>query len=258
MDQYELFNVNYQTDGTQTILASELHKFLGVETPFGKWIKRMIAVFEFEQGTDFWTFLAESTGGRPSYEFVISLDVAKEISMIQKTVRGKQARRYFIECEKRLRARQPTLPTSMSEALYQAYQLAKEVEEQQQQLEQAEHAKALLQRENEQIKPLANYAAALETATTSLKVDDFANSLRQAGFETGGDRLRKWLKEKSYMKKQSNEPTNYAIERGFLEIKTSPFTKPNGQRDVSRTPLITAKGQRHIYSLFEQERAERT
>lgn len=256
IEQEKMMNISHQVDGTQTVLASELHKFLGVPTRFNDWIKRLIIAFEFEEGKDYYSFLSTSQAGRQNTEYILSLDMAKEISMLQRNDKGKQARRYFIECEKRLRTNKPALPKTMSEALYQAYTLAKEVEEQQEQLEQAEHAKALLLLENEQMKPLANYALALETAEASLKVNEFANSLRQAGFEIGGDRLRKWLKNKRYMMKRSNEPTNYAIERGFLEVKSTKFTKPNGQGGVSRTTLITAKGQRHIFSLFEQERAE--
>ena len=56
--------------------------------------------YGFEEGIDFTPFLAESTGGRPSIDYALTLDTAKEISMLQRTDKGKLARKYFIECEK--------------------------------------------------------------------------------------------------------------------------------------------------------------
>ena len=56
--------------------------------------------YGFSEGTDFSTFLSESTGGRPKTNHAMTLDMAKEISMIQRSEKGKQARQYFIEVEK--------------------------------------------------------------------------------------------------------------------------------------------------------------
>ena len=79
-----------------------LHEFLQVETPFKKWIDRMLE-YGFVEGVDFWTKMSETLpqGGRPATEYDLTIDMAKEISMIQRTERGKQARLYFIECEKK-------------------------------------------------------------------------------------------------------------------------------------------------------------
>ncbi len=79
-----------------------LHEFLRVETPFKKWIDRMLE-YGFVEGVDFWTKMSETLpqGGRPATEYDLTIDMAKEISMLQRTERGKQARLYFIECEKK-------------------------------------------------------------------------------------------------------------------------------------------------------------
>lgn len=87
----------------QAVNARELHEFLEVETPLNKWIDRRIEDGAFTEGMDFQTFLSESTGGRPSKEYLISLDMAKHLCMLERNDRGKQARQYFIECEKALR-----------------------------------------------------------------------------------------------------------------------------------------------------------
>lgn len=85
--------------GEKVVSARELHQFLEVKTEFKDWILRMLD-YGFEQDKDFSSFLSESTGGRPSKEFALTIDTAKEIAMIQRNEKGKEARRYFIEVEK--------------------------------------------------------------------------------------------------------------------------------------------------------------
>lgn len=88
-------------DGSQAVMGRDLHAFLEVETQYNKWIDRMIE-YGFSEGQDFLVKNVQNpNGGRPRNEHIISLDMAKEISMIQRSEKGKQARQYFIECERR-------------------------------------------------------------------------------------------------------------------------------------------------------------
>lgn len=91
-------------DGAQAVMGRDLHQFLEVNARYNDWFPRMVA-YGFSEGQDFYSKMSESTGGRPSTDHIVSLDMAKEISMIQRTDKGKQARQYFIECERR--AKQP-------------------------------------------------------------------------------------------------------------------------------------------------------
>lgn len=86
----------------QTVDARDLHAFLEVGSAFKDWIARRIADYGFEDGKDFCSFLSESQGGRPAKEYVLSLDMAKELSMVERNEKGKQARQYFIDCERAL------------------------------------------------------------------------------------------------------------------------------------------------------------
>ena len=95
----ELIKITTNENGEQLVSGRELHEFLEVGTPYDKWFPRMCE-YGFSEGTDFSTFLSESTGGRPKTNHAMTLDMAKEISMIQRTEKGKQARQYFIEVEK--------------------------------------------------------------------------------------------------------------------------------------------------------------
>lgn len=80
----------------------ELHEFLQVDSNYTTWFNRMCE-YGFAEGTDFFPKMEETSakGGRPSINHEMTIDMAKEISMIQRTERGKQARLYFIECEKK-------------------------------------------------------------------------------------------------------------------------------------------------------------
>lgn len=114
-------------EGKQAVSGRELHEFLQVETAYNVWFGRMLA-YGFDEDKDFQSFLIESTGGRPSADHALTLDMAKELSMIQRTDRGKQARQYFIEVEKKAQAALPLVPQSLPDAL-RAYAL--EVEQRQ-------------------------------------------------------------------------------------------------------------------------------
>jgi len=87
----ELITITEQ-DGKQIVSARDLHRFLEIETPLTIWMPRMLD-YGFEDGKDFVTFLLESTGGRPLTNYALTLDTAKEISMIRRSDKGKQARR---------------------------------------------------------------------------------------------------------------------------------------------------------------------
>lgn len=96
---YDLIAVNYDND-RPTVSARELHGYLNVKTAFTDWFPRMCE-YGFEEGKDFYSFLSESTGGRPKTEYQLTIEMAKEICMLQRSDEGKQARLYFIELEKK-------------------------------------------------------------------------------------------------------------------------------------------------------------
>jgi phage anti-repressor protein len=94
----QLIKVNYDND-KQTVWGRELHEFLEVATQYKDWFPRM-SEYGFIEGIDFCSILSESTGGRPSVDHQVTIDMAKEISMLQRNDKGKQARQYFIQIEK--------------------------------------------------------------------------------------------------------------------------------------------------------------
>ena len=91
--------------GIETCNARDLWIFLESKQKFADWIKNRIEKYEFIEGDGFITILGKTSevGGRPTIEYYLSLDMAKELSMVENNEKGKQARRYFIDCEKKLK-----------------------------------------------------------------------------------------------------------------------------------------------------------
>ena len=98
---FTLVNRPVAGQAQQTVNARELHAFLESKQEFSNWIKNRIEDYGFLDGVDFLTNLSK-TQGRPRIDYFLSLDMAKELSMVERNAQGKQARQYFIDCEKRL------------------------------------------------------------------------------------------------------------------------------------------------------------
>ena len=113
-------------NGKQLVSGRELHEFLGVARDFTTWIKGRISKYDFIENEDF-TVLniapqngGASHGGQNKLDYIISIDMAKELSMVENNDKGKQARKYFIQCEKKLKevaSSQKALPQDYLSAL---------------------------------------------------------------------------------------------------------------------------------------------
>lgn len=92
------------TDTGQVISARELHNFLEVGRDFSTWINERISKYQFKENEDYQIVKSfpqnGGKGGRPKIDYLLSLDTAKELSMIENNEKGRLARKYFITCEK--------------------------------------------------------------------------------------------------------------------------------------------------------------
>lgn len=98
----ELIKVHVNENGQQTVNAVDLHAFLQVKTELSIWLRRMFA-YGFSEGIDYIKIDVPVNQHTTKFEYILALDTAREISMLQRSERGKEARQYFIACEKRLR-----------------------------------------------------------------------------------------------------------------------------------------------------------
>ena len=94
----EIVKVNYDSERA-TVLGRDLHEALEIKTRYNDWFPRMCE-YGFIEGVDFYSFLSESEGGRPAQDHQLTIEMAKEICMIQRNEKGKEVRQYFIQLEK--------------------------------------------------------------------------------------------------------------------------------------------------------------
>ena len=234
----ELIKVTYNND-RPVVSARELHDFLEVETPFNKWFPRMCE-YGFTEGQDFWTFLSESTGGRPAQEAALTIDMAKEICMIQRSEKGKQARQYFIQLEKDWNSPEKVMARALDIAHKQLAQLK------------GENVKLLT--ENTANKPKVIFADAVSASERSILVGELAKLLQQNGVEIGQNRLFDWMRQNGFLiRRQStdyNMPTQKAMEMGLFEIKETSVVHSAGNVTINKTPKVTGKGQVYFINRF--------
>lgn len=233
----EIIKVNYEND-RPTVLARELHEFLEVKTAFKDWFPRMCE-YGFSEGIDFSSFLSESSGGRPAQDAQLTIEMAKEICMLQRNERGKQARQYFIQLEKDWNSPEKVMARALQIADKRIKALEVKVEEQ---------------------KPKVLFAESVEAAKTSILIGELAKLLKQNGINIGQNRLFEWLRNNGYLIKRQgsdyNMPTQRAMEMGLFEIKETTITHSDGHIHVSKTPKVTGKGQVYFVNLFVSGRAK--
>ena len=248
----ELNQVNYDND-RPTVLARDLHEFLEVQTPYHKWFPRMCE-YGFSENIDYMMMdknVLRSDGTKMpqiQHDAQLTIEMAKEICMLQRNERGKQARQYFIQLEKDWNS--PELV--MARALKMANSRIGSLEERTIHLEQ----------KIEQDKPKVLFADAVSTSQNTILIGDLAKVLRQNGVEMGQTRLFQWLRENGYLIKQKgsayNMPTQKSMELGLFKIKETCVTHSDGHTSINRTPKVTGKGQIYLVNKILKKQYKQT
>lgn len=119
-----LIPITQTADGRHAVAGRALHAFLEIQTPYHKWFPRMVE-YGFTAGQDYTDISVrvarEGRGAMDATDHILTLDMGKEVSMIQRNEKGRQARQYFIECEKQAKAPAPAL--TEEEVVHQALQI---------------------------------------------------------------------------------------------------------------------------------------
>lgn len=211
-------------DGTQAVMGRDLHAFLEVSERYTQWFARM-EEYGFNAGQDFIRETGKSTGGRPSVNHIISLDMAKEISMIQRTNKGKQARQYFIECERR--AKHPTINGAELTRM-ELIQIAMNAETERLQLE----------AKNKELEPKADAYDEFIDATGKYNIGTVAKM-----FGKGQNWLFRELRNAGVLiSKGAMRNTPYQQYMHHFEVKAHSFERSNGTQGVSYTTYVQPSG----------------
>lgn len=100
----ELVPVYATSTGEKVVYGTELYACLESKQEYSNWVKSRLKECDSYENEDFTIILSKSTGGRPKQEYIIKLDTAKEMAMLERNEKGKQVRRYFIQVEKKYKA----------------------------------------------------------------------------------------------------------------------------------------------------------
>lgn len=237
----ELFNVTTNGDKL-TLSARELHKELNIAGRFSRWFEQM-SEYGFEENVDFTSVqnctVVNNGATRELQDYRITLDMAKEIAMLQRNEKGKEIRRKLIELEKAWNSPEKVMARA---------------------LDIAHKTIANLQIENEEMKPKAIFADAVAASDSSILVGQEAKLISQSGCKMGQNRFFAWLRENGYLCSKGenyNMPTQKSREMDLIEIKIRTVANPDGSVRETKTPVITGKGQVYFVNKYiEKSNAE--
>ncbi len=233
----------------QTVNARDLHAFLEVGKDFSTWIKDRVSQYGFAEGQDYVTAQELSTPksgsamSRPqrTVAYYLSLDMGKELAMVERNEKGKQARQYFIECERRSKAMTDPMHVLSDPAAMRGLLLTYS-------------EKVLsLEAENEAMKPKV---AALDRIATP---SDGSYCIREAAkmLQVREKQLYQFLNERKWIYRHpmgkswlAHAPT---LRKGYMEHKHTEGDKEDGSRWTSTQARITSAGLARLSMLLTQE-----
>jgi anti-repressor protein len=237
----DLIKVDYDSSDHPTVSGRELHKALEVKTAYKDWFPRMCE-YGFTEGKDFSSFLSESTGGRPATDHALTIQMAKELCMLQRTEIGKKCRQYFIQVEEAWNRPEAVIARGLKMANRQLDIIKQE------------NTKLLLKIEED--KPKVLFADGVSASNDAILIREMAKILKQNGIDMGEKRLFEYLREYGYLIKCNgsdyNMPTQRAMDMGLFVIKETVITHSDGHTSVRKTAKVTGKGQIYFLNHFKK------
>lgn len=231
----ELIKIQVKND-RQLVNARDLYKGLEVKRRFSAWWEQNSK--GFEENEDFTSVLTSTVvanGARkPIQDYLVTIDMAKELCMMSKTEKGKEVRKYFIQVEKDWNS--PDM--IMHRALEVSNSRIKLLTAKNQSL--ASKNKDLqdqIDRDAEDV----TFAKAIRYSNHSIKVRELAAILTQNGFQIGQNQLYQLLRLERYISKHGTLPMGDKIKRGYFRVSHG---IKNGH--AWSTTLVTPEGQKHI------------
>ncbi|CAB0926646.1 phage antirepressor Ant [Corynebacterium diphtheriae] len=216
-------------DGAQAVMGRDLHNFLEVTTRYNDWIGRLIEKYGFNEGQDYVlkNEYVPGTNGR-SYEranHILTMDMAKELSMVQNNAKGREARQYFIECEKR--AKTPRIDGSEITRL-ELIQIAMN----------AETERLALEAKNKELEPKADAYDSFLDATGKYPVGAVAKMLGM-----GQNKLFRELRNRGVLiSKGAMRNTPYQQYMHHFEVKAHEYERSSGEMGCSYTTYVQPSG----------------
>ncbi len=227
----ELIPITYHNDNP-AVSARDLHKLLEVKTAYKDWFPRMCE-YGFAEGQDFCSFLSESTGGRPAQDAILTIDMAKEICMLQRNEKGKIARQYFLQLEKDWNSPEKV----MARALKIADKRIKSLE-----AENAAQRQAIAD-----FQPIRQYVDTILSSPRTLTTTQIA-----ADYNLSAKKLNKILHEEGIQRCVNGQWILYKqhMGKGYTKSKTIQITRSGGCPDTILQTEWTQSGRILIHGIL--------
>lgn len=224
----ELIKVT-EENGEQLVSARELYNFLEVTERFSNWFERQMQ-FGFEENIDFTGCKFFNTqANQELQDYILKIDMAKELAMLSKSEKGKEIRKYFIELEKAWNSPEKIMARALQIANHQIETYKQQIEYQ---------------------KPLVEFADKMLGSKDSLLIRVYAKLLNDEGLKIGEKKLYSWFRDKGYLNR-NNEPYQQYME--YFEVKVSTYDTPFGTK-TNTTTLIKPKGQLYFFKKLKEDR----
>lgn len=228
----KILKTNIGTEQLNSINSRELYEFLGVNTRYNDWINRAIEKYSFEENVDYSKMSIPQNGNpKPIIEYIVTLDMAKELCMVSNTEKGRKVRKYFIEVEK-----QANKPMTIEQLLLENSKV----------INQLQNKVITLQDTIEVQKPKVLFADSVTQSETSILIGQFAKVISSDDFNIGQNRLFQWLRDNKYLISSGNgynQPMQQYIDNGYFEVTERTINNPDGSTRITMTTKITGKGQ---------------
>lgn len=222
----------YEGAGQERLVnARELHESLGSATRFNDWIQRRLDSYGFREGTDFYSELSKTpSAGRPTVEYWLRLNVAKELAMVESNARGQQIRRYLIEVEERYRAGIMPAEQMLTDPDFLVALATRYRDER--------NARLVAEARVVELAPKAEFHDRVAMADDGQTVADVAKVLG-----TGEIRLFRWLRDRHIlMDRPRNIPYQEYIDRGYFRVVQRVWKDRQGEEHPSTQTLVTGRG----------------
>ncbi|MBO7714658.1 MAG: antA/AntB antirepressor family protein [Methanobrevibacter sp.] len=230
------------TDELPTVSGRELHEALEVKSKYADWFKNMCS-YGFAENRDYFSFsknLEKPEGGRPAVEHALTIPMAKELCMLQRSEKGKQFRQYFIQVEEQWNKPEAVMARALKFA-------NNKLAETKVQIQALENTVMQQQADITRMKPKEIFADAVADSDDTILIRELAKLLKQNGVNTGEKRLYAWMRDNGYIMRYSTLPTQKAMDLELFIVKESARVLPDGKSKVDKVTKVTGKGQ--IYFL---------
>lgn len=237
----ELIKINYDSE-RPTVNGRDLHDALQVKTAYKDWFPRMCE-YGFSEGTDFCSFLSESSGGRPAVNHQLTIDMAKQLCMIQRTEIGRKFRRYFIQVEEAWNSPEAVMARALQFAKHQLEFLKH------QNMELADKI-AVQNQQILEMKPKVSYYDVVLNCKDLISTSAIAKDYGKSAIW-----MNRYLHEKGVQFKQGDIWLLYQryAQKGYTSTKTHSYPGKDGEPHTKVHTYWTQKGRLFIYELMKSD-----